>query len=161
MNKEQELIEYAKQQLKTLQSQITKWQLFLAASNVAVDALPSISNNSSDKQENIKLEKKERKRSSISNGTLKSHIVKFLKENDDLFSGREIFDYVVSVAQYTGNYTSFAGKLSVLVIKKVIAKEVIDDVPNNRKYWYGLTEFWEGGKLKPNYRLKLEKKISG
>lgn len=162
MNKEQEFVEFAKQQVKTLQEQITKWQLFLSASNVKVEDLPITKNiTDENKGEEVKVEKKERKISTISNGTLKSHIVKYLKENVDLFSGREMFEYVVTQAQYTGNYTSFAGKLSVLVTKKVLAKAVIEDVPNDRKYWYGLKEWWDGDKLKAEYQTKLDKKING
>lgn len=162
MEKEQEIIEYAKQQLKAAQEQVTKWQLFLEASNVKADTGAKPQTLFADvKPVEPKQEKKERKVSTISNGTLKSHIVRFLKTNSDLFSGRDMFDYVVKEAQYTGNYTSFAGKLSVLVTKKVLGKFVVEDVPNDRKYWYGLKEWWLNDKLKDEYQEKLDKKVNG
>jgi len=162
MNKEQELVEYAKQQVKSLQDQMTKWQLFLAASNDKVEELPITQKATiENKGEEVKTEKRERKLSTIGTGTLKSHIVKYLKSNEDLFSGRDMFAHVEKEAQYTGNYTSFAGKLSVLVTKGVLAKAVIDDVPNDRKYWYGLKEWWEGDKLKADYQAKLDLKVNG
>lgn len=162
MEKEQEIIEYAKLQLKAAQEQVTKWQLFLEASNVKAETAAKPQTLFGEvKPADSKPERKERKVSTISNGTLKSHIVKFLKANSDLFSGRDMFDYVVKEAQYTGNYTSFAGKLSVLVTKKVLGKFVVEDVPNDRKYWYGLKEWWLNDKLKDEYQEKLDKKVNG
>lgn len=162
MNKEQEVIEYARQQLKIAQDNVMKWQFFLEASNIKEEPIVKAQTLFAEaKVEEVKAEKKERKVSTISNGTLKSHIVKFLKSNGDLYSGREMFEHVVNQAQYTGNYTSFAGKLSVLVTKNVLAKAVIEDVPNDRKYWYGLKEWWEGDKLKTEYQTKLDVKING
>ncbi len=162
MEKEQEIIEYAQQQLKAAQEQVAKWQLFLEASNVKAGTVVKTQTLFGDtKPVEVKTEKKERKVSTINNGTLKSHIVKFLKTNNDLYSGRDMFDYVVKEAQYTGNYTSFAGKLSVLVSKKVLGKFIVEDVPNDRKYWYGLKEWWLNDKLKDEYQEKLDKKVNG
>jgi len=161
MSNELEVIEYAKEQLKKAQDNVAKWQLFLEASNVKEDKEQKNQATGKKKDEEVKTEKVTRRASSVSTGTLKSHIMSFIKDSDNLFSGRDMFAHVVANAAYTGNYTSFAGKLSVLVTKGVLAKAVIDDVPNDRKYWYGLKAWWENGKLKAEYQEKLDKKIFG
>jgi hypothetical protein len=48
-----------------------------------------------------------------------------------------------------------------LVTKKVLGKFVVEDVPNDRKYWYGLKEWWLNDKLKDEYQEKLDKKVNG
>ncbi len=162
MSNEIEVIEYAKEQLRKAQDLVAKWLLFLEASNVKeLKEQKSQNAGGIKKDEEVKTEKVSRRASSVSTGTLKSHILSFIKDSDNLFSGRDMFAHVVENAAYTGNYTSFAGKLSVLVTKGVLSKAVIDDVPNDRKYWYGLKEWWDNGKLKDEYQEKLDKKIFG
>jgi len=159
MDKQEEIIEYAKEQYKIAKENMAKWQLFLEASNVNTHVATKQNSVVEKKEEDTKKDKVVRRTSTIGIGTLKSQILSFIKTKDSLYSGRDIYDFVVNEAKYTGNYTSFAGKLSIMVNKGIMRKIVIDDVPNNRKYWYGMKEWWEGDVLKAEYQTKLDAKV--
>lgn len=108
---------------------------------------------------NIEIDKKERKKYKIDSGSLKLHIGRFIKEQNRLVLARYIFNYIVKEANYTGSYTSFSSQLSLLMGKGTFKKYVVKDVPNDRKYWYGLTSFWEGDILKAEYKDKLNEEV--
>lgn len=152
---EKEIQEYAKKQLALAKEAVKKWELFFEISNMSNDKEPT-ENDSTD----IIVEKKERKKNKIDTASLKLYIARFIKEQNQLVLARTIFQYLIKEANYTGSYTSFSSQLSLLMGKEPFKKYVVKDVSNDKKYWYGLSSFWEGDILKGEYKDKLNQEVA-
>lgn len=150
---EKEVQEYAKKQLALAKEVVKKWELFLDISSIPKDKVE-------DPDTNTTVEKVERKKNKIDSASLRLHIARCIKEQDRLILARNIFDYLIKNANYTGSYTSFSSQLSLLLGKGIFKKHIVEDVPNDRKYWYGLVSFWDGDVLKAEYKDKLNEEVA-
>ncbi|WP_316797314.1 hypothetical protein [Pedobacter agri] len=91
------------------------------------------------------------------NKTFKETVIEMLADEKTPFTGRQIFNHFNTVTGRDLEYNSFSAQLSNVVSSQAIKKHTFADNSMESKFYYGLSHWFEDGKLKKEYIDKIEK----